>query len=233
MLRIFVLALVLTNLGFYLWSKGSSDAPGEREPARLEQQVSPQLIKVLGAQAAAPKTAQAKIPPTSTTSTTTTNSTTNSTLCLELGPISTNQLANVQALVHTALPAERWRNLKTETPAQWMVAMLPSSDSKLQAKQISTLENLGASFEVVNDVPKLGNVLSLGVFNNRLDADKAAARLAQRSVRRLSVALYAGPLVTHTLRAERIDATTQEQLKQLQGSSVLAGGRGFRSCDVP
>jgi hypothetical protein len=227
MLRIFVLALVLTNLGFYLWSKGSSDAPGEREPARLEQQVSPQLIKVLGAQAAAPKTAQAKIPPTSSTTNT------NTTLCLELGPISTNQLANVQALVHTALPAERWRNLKTETPAQWMVAMLPSSDSKLQAKQISTLENLGASFEVVNDVPKLGNVLSLGVFNNRLDADKAAARLAQRSVRRLSVALYAGPLVTHTLRAERIDATTQEQLKQLQGNSVLAGGRGFRSCDVP
>jgi hypothetical protein len=217
MLRIFVLALVLTNLGFYLWSKGSADTLGEREPARLEQQVSPQRIQVLTAQTAASKPSAIKIPAANT-------------LCLELGPIGANQLTEVQALVHSVLPSERWIHLKTETPAQWMVAMLPSSISKIQAKQISTLENLGVAFEAVSDVPKLGNVLSLGIFNTRQDAEKAAARLAQLAVNRLSVAPYSQAVVTHTLRAQRIDAATQEQLKQLQGSSVLAG-RGMRDCE--
>ena len=59
MLRTLVLLLVLANLAFLAWTQGllsplaRPPMSSEREPERLTQQVRPDAVKVLGAQAAA------------------------------------------------------------------------------------------------------------------------------------------------------------------------------------
>jgi hypothetical protein len=53
MLRLFVLMLLLANVGFYAWRQGWLDGAidvrsyGDREPTRILQQQAPDLIKVL------------------------------------------------------------------------------------------------------------------------------------------------------------------------------------------
>lgn len=59
MLRTLVLLLALANLAFLAWTQGllsplaRPPMSSEREPERLTQQVRPETVKVLGAQAAA------------------------------------------------------------------------------------------------------------------------------------------------------------------------------------
>jgi hypothetical protein len=57
MLRALVLALLLANAGFYAWRAGwlaplhgviGARPEGEREPQRLERQVDPQAIELVG-----------------------------------------------------------------------------------------------------------------------------------------------------------------------------------------
>jgi hypothetical protein len=59
LLRTLVLLLVLANLAFLAWTQGllsplaRPPMTSEREPERLTQQVRPEAVKVLGAEAAA------------------------------------------------------------------------------------------------------------------------------------------------------------------------------------
>lgn len=63
MLRALVLVLLLANLVFYAWAQGwlrgivTADPLGAREPYRLQEQVRPDLIRVLppGSVASAPR----------------------------------------------------------------------------------------------------------------------------------------------------------------------------------
>ncbi len=56
MLRFIFFALVVLNLGYFVWARGDVDVAGEREPQRLERQVRPQLLQIRkpGAPEAAP-----------------------------------------------------------------------------------------------------------------------------------------------------------------------------------
>lgn len=57
MARFLFIALVVANLGYFVWARGDADgaARGDREPHRLTQQVRPQLLQIRepGAPAAA------------------------------------------------------------------------------------------------------------------------------------------------------------------------------------
>jgi hypothetical protein len=135
-------------------------------------------------------------------------------------------------LLYGALAAERWIDLTTQTPAIWMVAMLPHRDPSVQEKRIAKLQEIGTAYEVVSDLPKLTNALSLGQFNTRADAEKAVTAFTQRGLTKLQVMQWLPAMLTHTLRADRIDPAVQDQLKKLQGDSALAG-RLFKSCNLP
>jgi hypothetical protein len=46
MLRFIFFALIVLNLGYFVWARGDIDAAGEREPQRLDRQVRPQLLQI-------------------------------------------------------------------------------------------------------------------------------------------------------------------------------------------
>ena len=61
LLRLFVIALVLANAGYFLWARGDLAGFGfvpaslrEREPQRLNTQIRPELLEVRPAPADAP-----------------------------------------------------------------------------------------------------------------------------------------------------------------------------------
>lgn len=56
-LRLLLAALVVANLGYWLWSRGASTESADREPQRLGQQIRPELLEVRRAPAAAPPAA--------------------------------------------------------------------------------------------------------------------------------------------------------------------------------
>ncbi|AMM24822.1 hypothetical protein [Variovorax sp. PAMC 28711] len=60
MLRFIFFALVVVNLGYFVWARGDIDVAGEREPQRLARQVRPQLLQIRkpGAPEAAPAPAE-------------------------------------------------------------------------------------------------------------------------------------------------------------------------------
>jgi hypothetical protein len=219
MLRNLVLALLLLNLGFCAWTQGQLDhfvgvqSRGDSEPLRLGQQLNPDRIKIVPPPSAAKTAALANG-------------------CLEIGPLQPGQLSAAQELLYSALAAERWIDVKTQTPAVWIVAMLPHRDASFQEKRLAQLQEKGIPFDVVTDLPKLGNALSLGQFNSRPDAEKALTVFAQRGLTKLQTAQFLPAMLTHTLRADRIEPALQEQLKKLQGNSALAG-RGFKACELP
>ncbi len=224
MLRFIVAVLLLANIGFYVWSQGGFEGMvglhpnGDREPARLGQQVAPEGIKILP-----PKMVAASVPNKAPQTAGT---------CIEIGPFPSDQMGQAQTVLQKAIPAERWITLKTETPAIWMVHMAPSSDTALQKKQMDILQRLEVPFEEVSDVARAGNGLSLGKFNTRTAAEKALAGFSSQGLRKLKVTEFIPASFTHTLRADGIHAATQAQLRALEGHESL-GGRNFKACDVP
>lgn len=48
MLRFLLIALVVANLGYFVWARGDTDGAGrgDREPQRLAQQLRPQLLQI-------------------------------------------------------------------------------------------------------------------------------------------------------------------------------------------
>ena len=48
MLRFILIALVVANLGYFVWARGDADGRGltDREPQRLAQQLRPQLLQI-------------------------------------------------------------------------------------------------------------------------------------------------------------------------------------------
>ena len=48
MLRFLLIALVVANLGYFVWARGDVDGRGltDREPQRLAQQLRPQLLQI-------------------------------------------------------------------------------------------------------------------------------------------------------------------------------------------
>ncbi|MBS0430007.1 MAG: sporulation protein [Proteobacteria bacterium] len=51
-LRLLLAALVVANIGYFLWSRGASTESADREPQRLGQQIRPELLEVRRAPAA-------------------------------------------------------------------------------------------------------------------------------------------------------------------------------------
>jgi hypothetical protein len=58
-LRLLLAALVVANVGYWLWSRGASTESADREPQRLGQQIRPELLEVRRAPSAAASPAAA------------------------------------------------------------------------------------------------------------------------------------------------------------------------------
>lgn len=215
MLRLLVVLLVLANLGFYAWTQGMLDgvvgarALGDREPERLTRQVRPETIRVLSPASAV---ALAEAPPA----------------CLEVGPYTPAQIAAAESVLQTVLPAGSWVNVKTETPAVWIVYMGKYGSREALRKKADELKQLKISFEEVRNNPEFEDGLALGRYDSRAAAEKALADVAQKGVRTGKVVALSQPAVQHRLRVERADTTLQSRLAGLRAEALL--GLAFAPC---
>ena len=64
MLRFLLIALVVANLGYFVWARGDVEGAGrgDREPQRLAQQLRPQLLQIRKPGAPAPASAATPLP---------------------------------------------------------------------------------------------------------------------------------------------------------------------------
>ncbi|HEX3140727.1 MAG TPA: SPOR domain-containing protein [Rhizobacter sp.] len=216
MLRLFVLVLIIANLGFYAWTQGMLDgvvgahAQGDREPDRLQRQVHPESVRVLPPTAAVAAVVEA--PPA----------------CLEAGPYTPAQIGAAEGVLQTVLPAGSWANVKTETPAVWIVYMGKYPNRDALQKKADELKRLKISFDEVHGNAALEEGLALGHYDNRAAADKALADVTQRGVRTARVETLSPAVVSHALRVERADAALQGRLSGLRAEALL--GKPFALC---
>ncbi len=224
MLRLLVLALVLANIVFYTWTRGSLDgvvgmrAQGDREPERLNRQVRPDSVHVLPAAAASSALqtgAEASAAPLPT-------------VCLEAGPYSASQIGAVESAMQAVMPPGSWVNIKTERPPVWLVYMGKYSNRELMQKKIDELRRLRLPFEEVHSPPELSDGLSLGSFESRAAAEKSLTDLTARGVRTARVAPLLASVITHVLRVDRADGATQSKITSLRAEALQ--GKVFSAC---
>jgi hypothetical protein len=230
-LRALVLALLLANLGFWVWSQGWLDditgfrAGDDREPERLARQVRPESIVILAPGAAARGNAGASsaAAPASAPGA--------ALACLEAGPfVGAESVAAAAAVLAASLPPGSWADVKTERPGSWIVYLGKFADRAALAKRVDDLKRLNIDATEVRSSPALEPGLVLGRFDDRGKAEKALEQLAQRGVRTAKLVEISAPGTAHLLRVDPADAVLVTQVMALKNEAL---GKGFGLCAKP
>lgn len=243
MLRAVVLALLIANLGFWVWRAGALDSLGlgptsERDPARLARQVQPEAVRVLPADLAAASLRAASAPLGSGVAASAVAAATvpAASQCLEAGPFASGAIdAAEQALAVAGLPAGTWRRSGPETAPQYAVVLGPfNSRESLQTKreEIGRLQLPTEAVELPGKASgdALQTVLALGRYDSRSAAEAGLAGFSKRGVRTARVAALPAPGGELRLRVDNASAALAEQLRAL---SAAALGAGFGPCAAP
>lgn len=208
MLRLLVLVLLLANGGYYAWSQGLlrewGFAPAQpSEPQRLQQQIKPELLRVLPASEAsrADTTVLAKAQ------------------CLLAGPLEEAQLAPVKQALQ-AWPAGSWTLEPVAEPPRWIVYMGPYAGAEQLARKKAELRQIGVTFEALADAA-LEPGLSLGQHASQADANTQLQALAQKGVRSARVVEDRPPAHAQLLKLPAVDDSLRPRVDGLQ--PVLSG----------
>jgi hypothetical protein len=219
MLRLFVLALILLNAGYYAWTQGVfrpySGPVQQSEPQRLAQQIRPEAVRLLtpdevrrldqAAAVAPPKPAE----------------------CLQAGLFDAAQTTALRKALGEALPAAgAWQLQDSVEPARWIVYMGKYTGEDALAKKRAELANLNLKYEVLGN-PALQPGLSLGAFVNQADANVELARLSKRGVHTAKVVLERPEVRGSVLKLPAVDEAMRAKLDELK--APLAG-KPLRAC---
>ncbi len=209
MLRLLALSLLLANGLYFAWTAGVF--PGlspeqQTEPQRLQRQLKPNALRLLGSQ----ELLQPETPAAAG----------KSSVCLQAGPFDEVQAASLRAALVAVLPAGSWTLSNATEPARWIVYMGKYASPEVLAKKRSELASLNLRFEPLTD-PALQWGLSLGGFETRAAADTALAGLARRGIRTARVLQERAPASTAMLRLPAADDAMQARLSEL--TSAMSG----------
>lgn len=214
MARLFFIALLLANLGFYVWSQGLLAPYGLApvsltEPQRLAQQIKPERVRLLPADEVRRIEAAA-----------------NPQTCLQAGLFDP---ADTQAL-RSALadwPAASWRLDEGVEPARWMVFMGKYSDPEVLARKKAELDRRNVKFDPVPP-PEFQPGLSLGRFSTEADAALALKQLEGRGVVSARVVQERAEQRGQVLRFPAVDDALRARL---DGLKTPLAGRALRPCN--
>lgn len=257
LLRWFVAAALLANIGFAAWHWGAFGVIGlapasERDPARLEQQVRPTALRVLSAQAtaaavAASASAAAVGPPlpvalpapaaapASAAETPASGPAAGGPLaCLEVGPLdSTAAVDGAERALAAVLPERAWVRELRPAGAQYVVFVGPVLSRDAARQRRDELIKLKMSFEAVElpDGPggeKLGGY-SLGRHDSEAAAQSALDVFRERGLRNARVALLNQSSSPRTwLRIDNLRAATASAVRALPPAQL--GGQVATAC---
>lgn len=239
MLRSLVLVLLLANAGFYAWSHGllneffGAPQDTQREPQRLKQQVNADQLTVVappGAASAAPPTRPASgeaATPASSPDTATAGSNAGRTICVEAGPFTAAEHAQVEATLKPVLGATAWNTETIAVPGQWMAYMGPYADADMLARKLTELRRIkGLSFEEIHAPASLSPGLSLGRYGSLDEANAALNALKLRGIRTARVVTVRQAVEVQVVRVAQADVDTQVALSAVK----LPQGKGFAAC---
>lgn len=217
MLRLFVLILLLLNVGYFTWSQGWLLAYGwgpvpQSEPQRLAQQVHPEAIVLLSESdnitpAPAPQVA-ASAPADA--------------ICLLSNTLNAAQAQVLQPLLAAHLAHGTWSLDEEVTAARWLIYMGRFTSAAEQASKRAQLIDLKVKFEPV-DVPGLSPGFALGSFTTLAATESALQELNKRGVRTAKMTQVQAASSSYRLRLPAGDPTQQtlELIKDTVPDMVL------------
>jgi hypothetical protein len=215
MLRLIVLALLLANAAYFAWSQNLlapwGIAPAQQsEPQRLEQQIKPQLLRILSADEARRMDVASVVKAPE---------------CLQAGLIDDALSAGLRQALEP-WPAGSWTLDPVVVPARWIVYMGKYLTVDNVNRKKAELRQIGVSFEALAN-PALEPGLSLGGFATEAEATRQLEALAQRGVRTAKVVQERPEARGQLLKLPAVDENLRPRLEELK---TALGGRNLRPC---
>jgi hypothetical protein len=214
MLKFLFGALLLANLALFVVQRGQ---PAGHEPARLNNQLNPDKIRLLPASASAPAPAATTPPPAAETPPTAAAAAaaTAQTACLELGAFTTAEAARFEARIAALGLADRLSRREVPARSSYMV-MIPPLDSREAANQkTEELRGLGItdSFIIQDNTPRRWGI-ALGTFRTEEAAQTHLETMNRRGVRSARITeVGTGPArIAFQLRG--LDAAAEAQVSR-------------------
>ncbi len=247
LLRWFVLAALLANLGYAAWGAGLLAVFGlapasERDPGRLEQQVRPGALRVLTPQAAAaaiapvsPSASAAIVgpplpSPAAASAVEGTAGASAPLACLEIGPLDNAAAVDAAERALAAVLAERsWVREQRPAGAQYVVFVGPVLSRDAARQRRDELLRLKMSFEAVELPGGEQGGYSLGKHDSEAAAQGALDGFRERGLRNARVALLreSGALRTW-LRLDNLRGAAAEAVRALPADKL--GGALTSAC---
>jgi hypothetical protein len=223
MLRFFVILLLLANGAYFAWSRGYVAVLGlapvsQSEPSRMQAQIKPDALRLLGSNearrmevaAAAPPPAAPKPPE-----------------CLQSTMLN-DKLAQAVRSAAQALPTGSWTLDSAEEPARWIVYMGKYTAPDVLAKKKSELRQLGVDYEPLQNA-SLEPGISLGGHSTQAQATRELADLNKRGVRTAKVVQEKPAVKGQVLRLPAVDDALRGQL---DGVRSALGSAALRTCTL-
>ena len=227
MLRALVLLFLLVNAGLWYWLQSDAQAlQADREPQRLNHQVSPDAVQVLpdlpasGAQRASAPVSAASTPASDTGvadagSAGTAASAALAMLhkagttdagCLETQALNDAEFAALKtALSKAGLPDDAIGERRQSKGGAWIVYLGRFNDSDAWQQKAAELRKLDVTFDRVNAPIALAPGLSLGQFDNQPEATKRLGEVEKHGVHGARVAVLEAPIVVRHLQVHAND----------------------------
>lgn len=236
MLRVLVLALLLANAGYFVWSQGLLAAYGfipasQSEPERLAQQIRPEAMQLVTAKpvlplnnallpatvtAAAPASATEPAPASATEA-----------QCLQAGLFTEQQANALRRRLQASLPADSWSFESPAGSVRWIIYMGKYISKEALDRKRLKLEQLGVPFETPVS-PVLNPGLSLGNFGSKAEAENALAEMTQRGLRTAKVVMERPELPSQWLRFPAVTAPLRARLDTL---TPQLAGKVLQACE--
>ena len=232
MLRALVVLFLVVNAGLYWWLHDNATAlQSDREPQRLNHQVTPDAVQVLpdlpdmpagasaprrGGPAASANAAAASIADVATVVTVTAlppaasaglaRPVATTLACAETPALNDAEFAALKSTLGKAGLADSAIGERRQTKGgAWIVYLGKFADADARQDKASELRKLDLKPDPVNSPVALAPGLSLGQFSSQADATARLAELAKRGVRTARVAVLDPPIVLRHLQVHATD----------------------------
>ena len=211
MLKFLVGALLLANLVLFMVQHGQ---PAGHEPARLNNQLNPDKIRLLPASApaapvaAAPAAEKAAVPAVAAPVPTQAS-------CIELGTFTAAEAARFEARIAALGLTDRLSRRETPSRSSFMVMIPPQGSREAADQKTEELRGLGISdFFIIQDNSARRWGIALGTFRTEEAAEAHLAAMNRRGVRTARVTeIGSGPArIAFQLRG--LDAAAEAQVSR-------------------
>jgi len=173
MARVVFVALLLANVGYYVWAAGLLGGGDEgREPERLKQQMEPARLKVtLGDEQAPQPSAPAAVAAPAD-------------FCRRVGPMTATEAETLKQ----SIAAQGGSATTTSVDEQSYWVVIPAVHGKIADKEVARLKEAGIKdFFIVNDEGENHNAISLGLFHKEDAAKELVQQLKKKGIKSAKV----------------------------------------------